>query len=95
MPHGKRSRAFNSYAREFGVDALIDRLRVNYEIGITYHRPDKLPGDYDRCKTEREVTELLKNGKPDPYDRCPEYESKKLLSAPRVNGRRGGIIGML
>jgi len=64
MPHGKRNRAFNRYAREFGRDALIDRLRVNYENGITYHRPDKLPGDYDRCETEQEIIDLLKNGKP-------------------------------
>lgn len=76
MPHGKRSRAFNRYAQEFGKQALINRLRVNYENGITYHRPDKLPGDYDRCETEHEIIDLLKNGKPDPYDRCPEYESE-------------------
>ena len=67
MPHGKRSRAFNRYAQEFGKQALIDRLRVNYENGITYHRPDKLPGDYDRCEAEKEIIDLLKNGKPDPY----------------------------
>jgi len=77
MPHGKRNKAFNRYAREFGFDALINRLRVNYENGITYHRPDKLPGDYDRCETEQEIIDLLKNGKPDPYDRCPEYESER------------------
>ena len=76
MPHGKRSRAFNRYAKEFGGRALIDRLRVNYQNGITYHRPDKLPGDYDRCETEKEIIDLLKNGKPDPYDKCPEYESE-------------------
>jgi hypothetical protein len=76
MPHGKRNRAFNRYAREFGKQALIDRLRENYKNGVTYHRPDKLPGDYDRCETEREIIDLLRNGKPDPYDKCPEYESE-------------------
>jgi hypothetical protein len=77
MPHGKRNRAFNRYAREFGKHALINRLRINYENGVTYHRPDKLPGDYNRCETEREIIDLLKNGKPDPYDKCPEYESAR------------------
>jgi hypothetical protein len=76
MPHGKRSKAFNRYAREYGRDALIDRLRVNYQNGITYHRPEKMSGDYDRCETEEEIIDLLKNGKPDPYVRCPEYESE-------------------
>ena len=75
MPHGKRNQAFNRYAREFGLGALIDRLRVNHQNGVTYHRPDNLPGDYDRCGTEQEIIDLLKNGKPDPYVKCPEYES--------------------
>jgi RimJ/RimL family protein N-acetyltransferase len=75
MPHGKRNLAFNRYMREFGKQSLIDRLRVNYLNGITYHRPDKLPGDYDRCETGQEIIDLLRNGKPDPYDKCPEYES--------------------
>lgn len=29
--------------------------------------------------TEQEVIDLLKNGKPDPYDVCPTYESKDFL----------------
>ena len=76
MPHGKRYRAFNRYAREFGKDALIERLRVNWENVITYDRLDKLPGDYERCETEDEIIDLLKNGKLDPYKKCPEYESE-------------------
>ena len=63
MPHGKRSRAFNRYAREFGKQALNDRLRVNYENGITYHRPDGLIGDYDALETEIEIYKLLRYGR--------------------------------
>lgn len=80
MLSGIRIRAFNRYARQYGKQALIDRLRINHQNGIAYHRPDDgLKGDYDRCKTEREVIDLLKNGKPNPYDVCPTYESKHFL----------------
>ena len=75
MPHGKRSQVFNRYAREFGLDALIDRLRVNYESGVTYHTPDKTPGDYDALETEDEIYHLLRYGRNDPYIKCPEYNS--------------------
>ncbi|MCL2775698.1 MAG: effector binding domain-containing protein, partial [Oscillospiraceae bacterium] len=67
MPHGKRSRAFNHYAQEFGEQALIERLRINYENGITYHRPDKLPGDYDVLETEDEIYRLVRFGTSDLY----------------------------
>ena len=63
MPHGKRSQAFIRYAREFGVDALIGRLRVNYENGITYHTPDKTSGDYDALETTDEIYQLLRYGR--------------------------------
>ena len=63
MPHGKRSRAFNRYAREHGEQALIEGLRVNYENGITYHTPDNTPGDYDKLETEEEVYQLLRYGR--------------------------------
>jgi len=62
MPHGKRYRAFNRYAREFGKETLIERLRVNWENGITYDRPDKLPGDYS-LETEDEIYQLLRYGR--------------------------------
>ncbi|MCL2352280.1 MAG: GNAT family N-acetyltransferase [Firmicutes bacterium] len=76
MPHGKRSRVFNRYAREFGEQALIDRLRVNYENGITYHTPDKSPGDYDKLETEEEIFQLLRYGRNDPYAKCPEFDTE-------------------
>ena len=62
---GIRTRAFNSVAKAEGLHALAEYLCKNLHRGIFYHKPDGLAGDYDTCKTEQEVTELLKNGKPD------------------------------
>ena len=79
MPHGKRSRVFNLFAREFGEQALIDRLRINFENGITYHTPGKSPGDYDKLETEDEIFQLLRHGRNDPYAKCPVYEDERFL----------------
>ncbi|MCL1964823.1 MAG: DUF3795 domain-containing protein [Firmicutes bacterium] len=79
MHKGKRGRAFNTVARKEGLHALAAYLYANYNRGVAYHRPGGLTGDYDRCETEREVIALLKNGRPDPYDRCPVYESERFL----------------
>ena len=76
MPNGKRNKAFNRYARKFGHDALIDRLRVNYENGITYHTPDKTSGDYDVLETANEIYQLLRYGRNDPYAKCPEFDTE-------------------
>jgi len=78
MLQGKRNKAFNRYAREFGKDALLERLRVNFESGITYHTPDKAPGDYDKPETEEEIYRLLRYGRNDPYARCPEFETEHM-----------------
>ena len=77
MPHGKRSQAFNRYAREFGKQALIDRLRMNHEEGITYHTPDKTSGDYDVLETADEIYQLLRYGRNDPYASCPEFDTER------------------
>lgn len=76
IPHGKRSRVFSRYAREFGERALLDRLRANFEAGITYHTPDKSPGNYDRLGTEDEIYQLLRYGRNDPYEACPEFDTE-------------------
>lgn len=76
MLQGKRNKAFNRYARKFGLDALIDRLRVNYENGITYHTPDKTPGDYDVPETENAIYQLVRYGRNDPYANCPEFDTE-------------------
>jgi len=71
MPHGVRNRAFNRYAREFGKQALIERLRVNCENGIMYHAPGKTSGDYDVLETEYEIYRLLRYGRNNPYTKNP------------------------
>lgn len=76
---GIRIRAFNRYAKGYGKQALIDRLRSNYENGVIYHSSDALNGNYDICKTEQEVIDLLNNGQPNPYHVCPIYESNRFL----------------
>ena len=76
MPHGKRNQAFNRYAREFGKQALIDRLRRNDEEGIAYHTPDKTSGDYDVLETADEIYQLLRYGRNNPYAKCPEFETE-------------------
>lgn len=64
MLQGKRKQAFMRYAREFGKQALIDRLRINHENGIIYHTPGCLtPGDYNILETEDEIYNLLRFGK--------------------------------
>ncbi len=62
MHKGIRTRAFNAVAKAEGLHKLAEYLYANLGRGITYHRPDKLPGDYDRCESVEEVIELLKNG---------------------------------
>ena len=62
MLQNKRIGVFNRFAREFGKQALIDRLRINFENGVTYHRPDNSAGDYDVFETEEEIYRLLRFG---------------------------------
>jgi len=54
-----RNRAFNLYAKRHGKTALLERLRINYESGITYHKPDGSKSDYDLLETEEEVLRLI------------------------------------
>ncbi len=63
-------------AKEEGLHKLAEYLLKNYQNGIQYHRSDGLKGDYDRRQSEEKIISLLKNGRPDPYDVCPTYESK-------------------
>ena len=76
---GVRNRAFNRYAKQYGKKALLDRLRVNHENGITYHQPDGLKGDYDLLETEEEVIRMVRFGTQDPYIKCPVFETEHFL----------------
>jgi len=79
MLQNKRIRAFNGFAQKFGVQALIDRLRINYENGIEYHKLDGSPGDYDILETEEEIHRLLRFGTSTPYENCPTLETEHFL----------------
>ena len=47
-------------------DELMEELRKsllhNKENGILYHYADQLVGDYDKCRTENEIIEMIKTG---------------------------------
>ena len=75
MLQGVRNRAFNRYTQQFGKAALLERLRINQENGIVYHRPDGLKGDYDAPETEEDMLRLIRFGHRDPYVKCPEFET--------------------
>ena len=74
----KRLHAYNRYIREFGERALIDRMRVNNKNGVVYQSPEGSIGDYDKQATEEKIYRLLRYGKNDPYESCPEFETKNL-----------------
>ncbi|MDF2589178.1 MAG: hypothetical protein K0S41_3019 [Anaerocolumna sp.] len=63
MLQGIRIKAFNQYARHFGKQALLDRLRDNFEHGIIYHNPSGAKGDYDILSTEDEIMQLIQYGR--------------------------------
>lgn len=77
MLKGVRNRAFNRYAKQHGKQALLDRLRINHENGITYHKADGLKGDYDALETEDEIYQLLRYGRNDPYENCPQFDTPR------------------
>lgn len=79
MPHGKRSIAINHYAKNYGKQALIERLRINYENGITYHKPDKTAGDYDKLETEGDIQRLVRFGTHNPYIKCPVFHTENFM----------------
>ncbi len=76
MLSGIRNRAFNRYARHYGKQALLDRLHINYENGITYHKPDGLKGDYDQLEAEADILRLVRFGTHNPYVKCPVLETE-------------------
>lgn len=79
MLQGVRNKAFNRYAKEHSKQALLYRLRDNFEKGIVYHKPDGLKGDYDMMETENEIIQLIQFGKRNPYVECPVFETKNFI----------------
>ncbi|MDE6906346.1 MAG: hypothetical protein K2P76_15735 [Lachnospiraceae bacterium] len=49
--------------KRYGVEELEKCLLRNKEKGIVYHYEGQLVGDYDKCKTEEEIIEMIKTGK--------------------------------
>lgn len=62
MHKSPRIQAFAKFAREHGVEHLLDCLERNERAGIVYHRPGELTGDYD-LPSEREIFDLLDHGR--------------------------------
>ena len=58
-----RIRAFLKCAKEEGTEALAGYLLRNVNKGIHYHYGNTYIGDYDACKSEDQVIDLLHNGK--------------------------------
>ena len=57
-----RIRAFAHFANDYGTEELARCLLRNKENGIKYHYDGQLVGDYDLCKTEEEIIEMIKYG---------------------------------
>jgi len=62
MHSSVRIQAFAKFAKEHGVQCLLDCLERNEKAGVVYHRPGGLTGDYD-LPTEREILELIGHGR--------------------------------
>ena len=65
-PERIRLRAFIRCMKEDGADTVLGYIKDNQKKGILYHRNGFL-GDYDECRSEQEVIDLLRNGRPDSY----------------------------
>ena len=57
-----KPRAFAAFVRQYGIEKLMDCLARNEALGVVYHEPDTIIGDYDRCQDEAAIFELLLNG---------------------------------
>lgn len=79
MLKNPRIRAFNTYARQHGKQALLRRLQQNHEAGILYHRSQGIRGDYDNLASEGDILRLIAFGTPNPYSQCPQLESRHFI----------------
>ena len=52
---------FSRFAKEYGIQALLDCLERNEGQGVVYHR-EGIWGDYDQLDTLEELFRLLKTG---------------------------------
>lgn len=63
MLNKPRIKTFVKLIRDLGEQELTDCLERNERNGIVYHDKGQLVGDYDRCGSEQEIENLVKNGK--------------------------------
>ena len=73
------NKAFNRYARMYGKQNLLNRLKVNFDTGITYHRPNEEKGDYDLLTNEDDIMRLIRFGTHTPYINCPTIETDNFV----------------
>lgn len=52
-------RAFASFIKNYGTETLLNCLAENEKLGIVYHYPGQIIGDYDQLETEEEIFSLL------------------------------------
>ena len=64
MLDNPRIRAFATFVRDHGVNALLDCLERNEQAGIRYHYPGKIVGDYDAPGTRDGIYEMIEHGNP-------------------------------
>lgn len=79
---GVRIRAFLQCAKTEGTCRLAEYLLRNMEKGVRYHYDYTYLGDYDGFQNEKEVLEVLRNGKSNHvnvYERCPVYETDTFI----------------
>ena len=62
MLDNPRIRAFAEFVKRYGMEELESCLLRNRENGIVYHYEGQLVGDYDRCRTEEDIINMIKNG---------------------------------
>lgn len=79
MLQGIRNKAFNRYARMYGKQTLLNRLKINFDNGITYHRPNGEKGDYDLLTNEDDIMRLIRFGTHTPYNNCPTIETANFI----------------
>lgn len=58
-----RIRAVARFARNYGVERLIECLARNERAGIEYHYPGKLTEDYDLPDSEAGITSMILDGR--------------------------------
>lgn len=51
------------FAKQYGVERLLDCLEKNEHDGVAYHYSGSLQGDYDVPRTEDAVIEMILHGK--------------------------------